>query len=342
MKAIRIHKNGGPEVLRIDDIDEPQPNPGEIKVKIMASSLNHMDLWVRKGMPGIGPFPLTLGCDGSGVVDEVGEGVTKLKTGDRVYLYPLISCKECQFCKSGLPNHCKDFKILGEHLNGVHCESICLPEEHVFPLADNVSFEEAAAFPLTFITAWHMLVHNGQVKEGDDVLIMGSSSGVGVAAIQIAKHFGATVIATAGSEEKMAKAKEQGADHVINHYKDSISKNVKEITNKKGADIVFEHVGEKVWQECLKSLAWSGKLITCGATSGPSVSLDLRHVFIKQQQILGSTLGTPDELQLVHDLIASQKISAPISRVFTPKEITDAHQFLEDSQHVGKIVLKWE
>lgn len=341
MKAIRIHKHGGPEVLKIEDIPEPQPGPGEVLVKVVATSLNHMDLWVRQGIPGIGDLPLTLGCDGSGVVHSLGEGAHDFKPGDRVFFFPLLSCGTCRFCAQGLVNHCPGLRLFGEHVNGTHSEFFCVAQKNLLKLADNISFTMGAAFPLVFLTAWHMLVTNAQLAQGDDVLVVAAASGVGTAAVQIAKHFGARVIATVGSEEKERQVRALGADVVINHKLSSISARVKEITQKKGVDIVFEHVGEKVWTECLKSLGLSGRLVTCGATSGPQVSLDLRHLFIKQQCIIGSTMGTLGELKKIHDIIARGELTVPIAKAFPFSEVAQAHTYLEKSLHFGKVVLQW-
>lgn len=341
MKAIRIHKHGSPDVLKIDDIPEPAPGENEVKIQVKATSLNHMDIWVRKGIPGIGALPLVLGCDAAGVVVAVGDRVIGFKPGDRVFVYPMMGCGACGACESGRVNLCPKASMLGEHVDGTHREFLCLGTGNVIRLSDKISFDEGAAFPLVFLTAWHMLVQKGGVKKGDTVLVVGAASGVGSAAVQIAKLFGARVIATAGSADKLAHAKELGAEAVIDHYRERISTRVKEVTEKHGADIIVEHVGAKVWQECLKSLAWGGRLVTCGATTGPNVSLDLRHVFIKHQQIIGSTMGTYDELVAVHEKMARRQLKAVVSKVFPYKDVQEAHRYLEASQHFGKVVLRW-
>jgi NADPH:quinone reductase-like Zn-dependent oxidoreductase len=341
MKAIRIHKHGNENVLQIDEIPEPEPKSGDVKINIKASSLNHMDLWVREGISGIAPLPLILGCDGSGVVSSCGSGVANVVPGDRVFIHPVLSCGECAACKQGLENHCRYMQLFGEHVNGTHCEFICVPEKNVLKLDENISFEEAAAFPLVYLTAWHMLVYNGKVKQGSRVLVMGGSGGVGSAAIQIAKQQGAFVIATAGSAEKQRQALALGADEVIDHYKESISKRVKEITTKQGVDIIIEHVGEKVWSECLKALGMSGSLVTCGATSGPMITMDLRHLFIKQQKIIGSTMGNLNELKEIYSHIVSGALKPFVGKVFPYADVRKAHHYLENSEHFGKVVLNW-
>ncbi len=341
MKAIRIHEHGNVSKIRIDDIDEPHPRHGEVKIRIKASALNHMDLWVRDGIPGIGKLPLTLGCDGSGVVDTLGEGVTRFAKGDRVVLYPVLSCGHCSDCARGLESHCTQMKLFGEHVDGTHAESISVPERNVLLMDDSISFEEAAAFPLVFLTAWHMLVYNAQVKPGEVVLVVGAGSGVGSAAIQIAKLHGAEVIATCGGTVKMGQAIALGADHVIDHHQEDIAKRVREITHKKGVDIVFEHVGVKVWESCLRSLAMNGRLVTCGATTGPLVNMDLRHVFIKQQKIIGSTMGSLSEMLLINKFMAQKKLKPVISSVFPFTEVAQAQRYFEESRHFGKVILSW-
>jgi NADPH:quinone reductase-like Zn-dependent oxidoreductase len=341
MKAIRIHHHGGPEVLKIDDVPTPEPIQGQVRVRLHATSLNHMDIWVRKGLPGAASPPLILGCDGSGIIEALGEGVKNIVLGDRVFIFPMMTCGKCPVCLSGQENLCRDFQIFGEHQNGTHCEFICVPQENILKLDAGLSFFEGAAFPLVFLTAWRMLVTNGSVKKGDDVLIVGAASGIGSAAIQIVKSFGARVIATAGNLEKMEQARALGADFVLDHYKESVAKHVKEITHKKGVDIVFEHVGAKIWDECLKSLAWGGKLVTCGATSGPHVSMDLRHIFIKQQKIIGSTMGTKAEMLRVQEWMSQKKIRPVVGKIFPWFEVENAHRYLEESEHFGKVVLNW-
>lgn len=335
MKAIRIHAHGGPEVLRVDDIAEPQVQKSQVKIKIAYSALNHMDLWVRKGIPGMGALPLVLGCDASGVIEEVGEGVSHLSQGDRVYIFPMTGVK------NGEVNLNPHFKIYGEHQNGLHSESVVVPAENALPLDESISFDQGAAFPLVGLTAYHMVCTKGQLRKNETVLVMGASSGVGSMAVQMAKALGARVIATAGSTEKKEAVTKLGADHVIDHYKDDISVRVREITEKKGVDLIIEHVGEKVWKSCLKSLGWGGRLVTCGATTGPMVQMDLRHIFIKQQSILGSTMGTPEEMLKVHQWVVSKDVTPVVDRVFAYNDIQEAHRYLESSKNVGKVLLKW-
>ncbi|MCP5463695.1 MAG: zinc-binding dehydrogenase [Deltaproteobacteria bacterium] len=341
MKAIRIEKNGGPEVLQIQDVEAPVPGAEEVVVKMAATTLNHMDIWVRKGIPGMGDLPLTLGCDGAGTVLALGDAVQGFSIGDRVVIFSLTSCGECSFCKQGLDNQCPRFQIFGEHRDGTHCEQFLVHQKQLIKLPDHVSFEDAAASSLAYLTAHHMLLAKGVLQKGERVLVMAGTSGVGSAAIQIAKCFGAEVFATAGSEDKMQFCKDLGADEVVNHYSPDWYREIKSKTQGEGVDLIVEHVGQAVWEACLKSLAWSGRLVTCGATSGPKVSTDLRHVFIKQQKIIGSTMGVKKEAEAIVDMLAAQKIKPAIAKVFPFRNVVEAHKFLESSEHLGKVVLAW-
>lgn len=341
MKAIRIHEHGGPEVLRVEDVPDCSPKAGEICIEIRASALNHMDLWVRKGLPGIGELPLILGCDAAGVVSALGEGVSDFSVGEEVFVFPLMNFLRADSYEEEQAKLSRHLSILGEHVDGTHCEKICMPATHVVKKPSNISFEQAGSFALTFVTAWHMLVTKGRIKPGQDVLIMAATSGIGVAAVQIAKHFGAHVIATGSGADRLAKLKELGADEVIDHYNEDLAKRVKDITNKKGVELIFEHVGESVWEACLKALAWGGRLVTCGATSGPHVKMDLRHIFIKQQEILGSTMGSIDELYALTELIAEGKLAPIVDRTFSPEQIQEAHEYLAKNKPFGKVVITW-
>jgi NADPH:quinone reductase-like Zn-dependent oxidoreductase len=342
-QAILIEEHGGSEVLKIKSLPMNQSVPkGHVRIKVKATSLNHMDLWVRNGIPGLPELPLILGCDGAGEVMDVADDVTDFEPGDRVFFVPLYSCGTCEHCQNDFPNRCQKFQIPGEHVNGVHREIMDLPVKHVRHLDDKIDFQTAAAFPLTFMTAWHMIHERAKLQSGETILIIGGTSGVGSAAIQMAKNIGATVITTAGTDEKMKLARSFGADHVINHYDESISKRVKEITDRKGANVIFEHVGEAVWEECMKSLSWSGRLVTCGATSGPEIKMDLRHLFIKQQTLLGSTMGTYKELDQIHEQVALGKLKPHIGKTLPFTEVKKAHELLESGKITGKVVLTWE
>lgn len=341
MKAVRIHQHGGPEVLKFEEAPDPQIKNGQdILITLKATSINHLDIWMRKGLPGLkARFPFIPGCDGAGVVAGKGEAIKDLTNGDKVLIIPNISCGNCDFCSAGEDNLCNEFGIVGETCDGCDAEQIVLPRRNVIPIPKNLSFEEAAAVPLVFMTAWHMLVTKAQVRPNQFVLILGGGSGVGSAAIQIAKLHGAQVIATAGNEEKMEKAKALGADFVMNHYKEKISDKVKEFTENYGADIVVEHVGKATWKESLKCLAKCGKVVTCGATTGYDVSIDLRHLFMKHQQIIGSTMSTRGELFEIIDLVRQKKLKPVIDKEFLLSEAAQAHKYVEEGKQFGKVIL---
>src|SRR6185437_3013164 len=291
MKAIRFHEFGGPEVLKYEDVPEPKPREDQVLVRVRACALNHLDLWIRKGLPGV-KLPHINGSDIAGEVVSVGSYVSGIKTGLRVLLAPMVFCNHCAFCTSGQQNFCREFSVLGYGNDGGNAELIAVPQVSLLPIPERMSFDEAASIPLVFLTAWHMLVSRAHIKAGDWVLVLGGGSGVGSAAIQIGKMLGATVIATAGDEAKLEKSRELGADHTINHYKQKIAEEVRRITAKRGVDIVFEHVGAATWDDSVRSLRPGGTLVTCGATTGPEAKFDIRVLFSRQLSFLGSYMGT--------------------------------------------------
>jgi len=338
MKAVRIHEFGGPEVLQYEDVPDPKPRKDQVLVRVKACALNHLDVWVRKGVTHA-PLPHILGSDVAGEIAEVGAYITGLAPGQRVLLAPMHFCNHCAKCMAGLQNQCPEFSVLGNFVDGGNCELIAVPAVNVIPIPDNLGFNEAASVPLVFLTAFHMLTGRAALRPGHTVLVLGANSGVGTAAIQIAKFFNATVITTAGDEPKMAKARELGADYVINHYQQKISDEVHKITNKEGADIVFEHVGPATWDESLKSLKPGGTLVTCGATTGPKVGLDLRFIYSRQYSVLGSYMGTMGELHEVLKHVFAGRLKPIVDRAFPLKDIRAAHEYMEKSQMFGKIVL---
>jgi NADPH:quinone reductase-like Zn-dependent oxidoreductase len=305
---------------------------------VRACALNHLDIWVRKGLPGV-KLPHILGSDVAGEVVEVGEYVAAFKTGQRVLLAPMHYCGHCAKCVTGLQNQCREFTVLGNGVDGGNCELIAVPAANVIPIPDSLDFNQAASVPLVFLTAWHMLVGRAGIRPGQTVLVLGASSGVGIAAIQIAKFFHCRVITTAGDETKLEKGRELGADFGINHYKQKISEEVRKITNKEGVDIVVEHVGAATWDESVKSLKIGGTLVTCGATTGPNVALDLRHLFARQLTLLGSYMGTMGELHEVLRHVFAGRLNPVVDRVFPLSELRAAHEYLERSQMFGKIVV---
>jgi NADPH:quinone reductase-like Zn-dependent oxidoreductase len=340
MKAVTIRAHGDVDVLRAEEVPDPTPGAGEVVVRVKACGLNHLDLWVRKGLPGLTlTYPHILGSDVAGVVHALGSGVTALKVGDAVVLAPGFGCGRCEQCLGGVESLCMTYQIRGEHCPGGYAELTVAPEAHVFPLPAGLSFDEAAAFPLVFLTAWHMLVARAAVRPGEEVLVLGAGSGVGSAAIQIARYWGARVIAAAGSDAKLAKAKELGADAGINYNTQKIDEEVRRLTGKRGVDIVFEHTGKDTWAKSIMALARGGRLVTCGATSGPVGETDIRYVFFKQLSILGSTMGTRAEFAQLVRLVGQRKLRPVVDRVLPLAEAASAHRILQDRQQFGKVVL---
>lgn len=338
MKAIQFHEFGGPEVLRYEDVPDPKPRKDQVLVHVKACAMNHLDLWVRKGLPGV-KLPHIPGSDIAGEIVEVGEYITGFKTGQRVLIAPMHFCNHCEKCTAGLQNQCREFTVLGNAVDGGDCDLIAARQVNVIPIPDSLDFNQAASVPLVFLTAWHMLVGRAGVRPGQTVLVLGANSGVGIAGIQIAKLFDCTVITTAGDDRKAAKARELGADHVVNHYQQKIADEVRKITDKQGVDIVLEHVGPATWDESLRSLKPAGTLVSCGATTGPQVAIDLRFVYSRQLSILGSYMGTMGELHEVLKHVFRGRLKPVIDRTFPLSEIRAAHEHMEKSQMFGKIVL---
>jgi NADPH:quinone reductase-like Zn-dependent oxidoreductase len=338
MKAVRIHEVGGPEVLRYEDVPDPRPRNDQILIRVKACAMNHLDLWVRKGIPVV-PLPHILGSDIAGEIVEIGEYVTGHKVGQRVLIAPMSFCNHCQQCVSGVHNQCRTFTVFGNRVDGGNCELIAVPAVNVIPIPDTLDFSQVASIPLVFTTAWHMLVGRAGLRMGQTVLVLGANSGVGIAAIQVAKLFHATVIATAGDEHKMEKARTLGADHVIHHYRQKISEEVRRITGKEGVDIVIEHVGPATWDESVRSLKVGGTLVTCGATTGPHVGIDLRFLFSRQLSLLGSYMGTMAELHEVLKHVFAGRLKPVLDKAFPLQETRAAHTYMESSQMFGKIVI---
>jgi NADPH:quinone reductase-like Zn-dependent oxidoreductase len=340
MKAIVFHQHGGPEVLKYMDVPEPVIRPNEVLVRVKACALNHLDLWVRGGIPGVPiPLPHIPGSDVSGEIAQIGAEVSTVRVGQKVVLAPGVTCGKCAACIAGQDNRCRQFTNLGYMIDGGCAEFVRVPEVNCLPYPENLSWEEAASIPLVFQTAWHMLLARAELQPGEDVLVLGAGSGVGSAAIQIAKFFGARVLATAGSDEKLQKAKELGADYLINHKTQKIREEVRRITGKRGVDVVFEHVGTATWDDSLASLAPSGRLVTCGATTGYDAKIDLRFLFSRQLSLLGSYMGTKSELHSVMRLVSTGRLKPIVDRIFPLAEAAAAHTYLESSAQFGKVVL---
>jgi NADPH:quinone reductase-like Zn-dependent oxidoreductase len=340
MKAIVFHKHGGPDVLHYTDVAEPRLYSREVLVRVRACALNHLDLWVRKGISGTPiPLPHIPGSDIAGEVVKVGPEVTKVRVGQKVLLAPGVSCGRCAACLAGKDNECPEFTNIGFMIDGGCAEYVRCPEVNCFPYPENLTFPEAAAVPLVFQTAWHMLITRANLKPGEDVLVLGAGSGVGSAAIQIAKFFGCRVIATAGTDAKIEKARQLGADEAIHHGIMKIHKEVRRLTDKRGVDVVFEHVGAVTWEESLASLARGGRLVTCGATTGYEAKIDIRFVFSRQLSIFGSYMGTKAELGTVLKLVKEGRLKPVIDTVLPLANCSDAHAYLEQGKQFGKVVL---
>jgi NADPH:quinone reductase-like Zn-dependent oxidoreductase len=340
MKAIVFHQHGDPTVLRYTDVPEPTLRHNEVLVRVHACALNHLDLWVRRGIPGVPiPLPHIPGSDVAGEVAKVGPEVSTVHVGQKVILAPGVTCGKCPACLAGQDNRCRDFSNLGYMIDGGCAEYVRVPEVNCLPYPENLDWANAAAIPLVFVTAWHMLVNRAQLQPGETVLVLAAGSGVGSAAIQIAKFFGARVIATAGNDEKLEKARELGADEVIHHFIMPISKEIRRLTNNRGADVVVEHVGAATWDHSLKSLAPGGRMVTCGATTGYDAHLDIRFLFSRQLSVLGSYMGTKDELRTVLKLVAQGRLRPAVDRIWPLHECSTAHNYLENAKQFGKVVL---
>jgi NADPH:quinone reductase-like Zn-dependent oxidoreductase len=327
VQAVRIHEDGGPEVLVLEEVPEPVAGAGEVLIRLRASALNHLDIWIRKGLPSV-PKPRILGADGAGLVEALGEGVSGFETGQRVVINPGIEAGDGAI------------HVIGEHGDGTNAELIAVPATNVYPIPDGLSFEEAAAFPLVFETAYRMLVTRAQLQEGEWVLLWGIGSGVSTAGLAIARALGARTIVTSSSDAKLERARELGADVVVNHADGDVKAAVKEATAGHGADIVVDHVGEATWRTSLDVAAREGRIVVCGATSGPNPPAALHRVWWKQLTILGSTMGTKTDFEGAYDLIASGRARPVVDDVFPLGEIRGAHARLEAGEQLGKIVLR--
>jgi NADPH:quinone reductase-like Zn-dependent oxidoreductase len=337
MRAARFHTHGAPDVIRYEEAPDPRPADGRAVVRVRACALNHLDLWQRRGLERVTiPLPHISGADVAGEVVDPGGG--SVPAGTRVVLQPGLSCGACDACLEGRDNQCPRYDVLGYQSDGGYAELVSVPVANLVPIPDHVGFVEAAAFPLTFLTAWHMLVTRAGVREGDCVLVLAGGSGVGQAAIQVARLHGARVLATAGPA-KTARTLELGAERVFDHYAGDFSRDVRAATDGRGADVVVEHVGEATWERSVRALARGGRLVTCGATTGPRGAIDLRHLFARQLSLLGSYMGRKSEL-----LDAAAQFFAgtlrPVVDVTLPlSAAAEAHRRLEAGVHFGKIVL---
>ena len=340
MKAVVFDRHGGPEVLRSEDVPEPAPARGDVVIEVKAASINHIDIFLRRGMPGIKvPMPKIIGSDAAGVIREIGLEVSGLRIGQRVTINPGISCGHCEFCAAGFGSQCLAYAMVGENTDGAYAQLLKVPSHIVLPIPDSISFEDAAAAPLVFMTAWSMMVNKGNIRPGEDVLILGAGAGVGTAAIQIAKMVGCRVFATASTEEKLQRAKQLGADFLINYKTEEFDKKVRDLTNRRGVDVVVDYIGADTWVRSLRSARRGGRVLTCGATTGFAPQTDLRQIFFRQVQVIGSTMGSHREFLDVMKCVFRGQLKPVIDRVLPLEEARKGHELIEARAVFGKIVL---
>ena len=340
MKGIRIEEHGGRELLRVTDLPDPEPGPSEVRVRVRACGVNHLDVWVRKGVPGAKfPLPLILGSDIAGVVEGLGDGVSDLRDGDEVIVAPGVGCGVCRSCVGGKDHRCRAYGILGEHRDGGYADYVVAPRANILPKPTTVSFAQGASLGIPMLTAWHMLVDRAEIRPGETVLVRAAGSGVGSAAIQIAKLWGARIIATASTRAKLEQAESLGADHLLNDREEDVVKEVRRLTDGLGVEIVFEHVGEATWDTSLRCMGWHGRLVTCGATTGANVRVDLRHLFYKSLSVLGSTMGSKGELHDILRHVEHGALHPVVTRELPLTDCAEAHRLLEEREIFGKVVL---
>lgn len=341
MKAVYFEKHGGPEVLQYGELADPTVGPGEVLIDVKAASVNHLDLFVRRGIPGSQlPLPHIPGADASGVVAEIGGGVAEAAVGDKVVVNPTLSCGTCEFCIRGDASLCRSFKIIGEQVRGTCCEKLVVPDRNVIRIPDSLSFVDAASVPLVFLTAWRMLITRARLRPAEDVLILGAAAGVGVACIQIAKVAGARVFAAAGSDDKLELCRDLGADVLINYREEDLVERVRRETGKRGVDVCVDYIGKDTWVQSLHCTAKGGRVVTCGATTGYDPRTDIRHIFFRQLEIIGSTMGSRNELLAPLRLIIEGRMRPVVGKVFPLEQTADAHRLMESRTLKGKAVIR--
>lgn len=341
MKAIQFHEHGGPEVLRYEDVPDPSPKPNEVKLRVKAVALNHLDIWLRKGLPGVKvPLPKIGGCDIAGEVVDVGSLCARVKVGQRILVSPGWSCGQCAACLRGEDNLCRAYQIIGGYgVDGGCAEFISVPEVNAILIPERLDYPSAAAVPLTFLTAWNMLIRQAGLKAGEEVVVMAAGSGIGTAATQIARLFGARVIAVASTDVKLDKAKELGAEAGINYTSQDLGQEIRRLTGKRGADVVVEHVGSATWEKLIPNIAPGGRLVTCGASAGYDAHVDIRYLFSKSVSILGAFMGCKaDLLEVVHHM-AEGSLRPVVDRTLPLMECAAGHRLVEERAQFGKIVL---
>ena len=341
MRAVTIRSNGGPEAVLVEDVPRPAvAGPDDVVVSLKAAALNHLDLFVVRGLPGAKPvFPHILGADGAGVVEAVGAAVTRIRVGDRVLLDPGVSCHACEYCLAGEQSLCSTYRLLGEHLPGTLAEAVRVPQWNAHPLPDGVGWTDAAAYPLVHLTAWRMLATRAAVRPGETVLIWGIGGGVALAALGIAKLLGAVVAVTSSSDAKLTRARALGADLALNHSTGDVAREVRKFAGGRGADVVVDSVGEATWEQSLRALAPGGRLVTCGATTGPKVVTDVRRMFWYHHSLLGSTMGNAREFAEILRLLGSGKLRPVVDSVTPLSDARAAFERLAAGAHFGKLVL---
>jgi NADPH:quinone reductase-like Zn-dependent oxidoreductase len=341
LKAVRFHEFGGPEKLQFEEVPDPKIGPTEALVRVRACALNHLDIWARGGTRSERiPLPHISGSDISGEISETGNQVSGHPKDEKVLVAPGISCGICDYCSNGWDSLCESYKIIGYETQGGYAEYVAVPGKNALPIPDRLSFEQAAAVPLVFLTAWHMLVTRAHLVPGETVLVWAAGSGVGGAAVQVAKLLGAKVITTVGSETKREKAQKLGADFVLNHHTQDIPREIKRLTNGRKVNVVFDHIGEATWEKSMKSMAPAGRLVNCGVTSGGKTEIDIRYIFVKQFSLMGSFMGGRGELLKVLKFFEDEKLKPVVDSVFPLMEAARAQEKMEKSEHFGKIVLK--
>lgn len=340
MRAAFFREHGGPEVLEVDELPDPEAGRGEVVVRVRAVALNHLDLWARRGLPGLElEFPHVGGSDIAGVVERVGEGVGSWSPCDRVVVNPSLWCGECEWCVRGEESLCRRYRVLGEHVDGGLAEEVRVPARNLLALPEGVPFERAAAAPLVYQTAWRALLNRGGLRAGESVLVTGASGGVATAAVQIAKLAGAAVYAVTSGPENVRRVRELGADVVFDRLEEEFSRSVWEATGKRGVDLVLDSVGEAVWEGCVRALAKGGRLVTYGATTGADGRVDIRRVFWNQLDIRGSTMASRAEFEEVMALVFAGRLDPVVDAVLPLDEIREAHARLEEGALFGKVVL---